>query len=76
MGKKKDKKVKKVSAKKEKYAKFKKEKLNVSLVMPDLDEDQTKQKRFDETKIEKFFKFNRSPPPRLNAKVEAKVNKK
>ncbi len=63
MGRKNKNKAKKISAKKEKYAKFHKEKpgtLDVS--MPDLSEDQMKQKRDDETKIDKFLRFNRNPP--------------
>ncbi|MCK5138308.1 MAG: hypothetical protein KAK00_08290 [Nanoarchaeota archaeon] len=59
----KKKKVKKVSAKKEKYAKFKKDKpgtLDVS--MPDLNDDQVKQKRTDEDIIDRFLRFNRNLP--------------
>ncbi|MBT7902724.1 hypothetical protein HN587_02600 [Candidatus Woesearchaeota archaeon] len=60
---KKDKKPKKVSAKKEKYAKFKKEKPGtLDISMPDLTTDEAKQKQLDETKIDRFLKFNRNPP--------------
>ena len=63
MGKKNKNKPKKVSVKKERYAKFRKEKpgtLNIS--MPDLSEEQQKQKREDELKLERFLRFNRNPP--------------
>lgn len=61
--KKKDK--KKVSAKKEKYAKFHKDKpTNLDVSMPDLSEDERKQKQQDELKIAKFLRFNRNPPPK------------
>ena len=63
MGRKKNKnKKKKVSAKKEKYAKFHKEKPGtLDISMPDLNPDQMKQKREDETKIDRFLRFNRNP---------------
>ncbi len=63
MGKKNKNKPKKVSVKKERYAKFRKEKpgtLNIS--MPDLSEDQARQKREDEQKIDKFLRFSKNPP--------------
>lgn len=62
MGKSKNK-PKKVSVKKEKYAKFRKDKpgaLNIS--MPDLTEEQAKQKREDELKIDKYLRFTKNPP--------------
>jgi len=65
MGKKSKKKTKKVSAKKEKYAKFRKEKPGViNIDMPDLDDGQMKQKRTDEEKIGKYLRFNRNKPPK------------
>lgn len=63
MGKKSKNKPKKVSVKKERYAKFRKDKpgaLNIS--MPDLSEEQVKQKREDENKIDRFLRFSRNPP--------------
>lgn len=63
MSKKNKNKPKKVSVKKERYAKFRKDKpgtLNIS--MPDLSEDQAKQKREDETKIDRFLRFAKNPP--------------
>ncbi|MFP4567587.1 MAG: hypothetical protein ACLFN8_01455 [Candidatus Woesearchaeota archaeon] len=63
MGKNKNK-PKKVSVKKERYAKFRKEKPGaLNIAMPDLSEEQVKQKREDETKIDKFLRFNRNPHP-------------
>ncbi len=60
---KKNKKPKKVSAKKEKYAKFHKEKpSSIDLTMPDLSPEQTKQKQEDELKISRFLRFNKNPP--------------
>ena len=62
MGKKK-KKDKKISAKKEKYLKFKRDKPSVlNLTMPELTQEQQKQKQEDERKIEGFLKFNRNRP--------------
>ncbi|MFC1696885.1 hypothetical protein ACFL1H_01005 [Nanoarchaeota archaeon] len=62
MSKKKKKDKKKVSAKREKYAKFKREKPGtIDVSMPDLTEDQSKQKRNDETKIDKYLRFSKNP---------------
>jgi len=74
MGRKKNKnKKKKVSAKKEKYAKFHKEKPGtLDISMPDLSVDQVKQKREDETKIDKFLKFNKNRPTKENLKKRKK----
>ncbi len=64
MGKKKDKKSKKVSAKKEKYAKFKKDKPGtLDLNMPELTPEQQRQKQDDEQRLMRFWRFNRNPPP-------------
>jgi hypothetical protein len=63
MGKKNKNKVKKVSAKKQKYLKFKKEKSsNIDLSMPDLSEEQVLARRENDTRIDRFLKFNRNPP--------------
>lgn len=60
---KKDKKPKKVSAKKEKYLKFRKDKpATMDVSMPELSEEQMRQKREDEALIEKFLKFNKKRP--------------
>ncbi len=66
MGKKNKNKPKKVNVKRERYAKFHKEKPGtLDISMPDLDEEQTKQKRADEELINRFLRFNpRNPPPR------------
>jgi len=58
------KKAKKVNPKKERYAKFHKEKsANLDLSMPELDDDQARLKREDESKINRFLKFNKNRPP-------------
>ena len=63
MGKKNKNKPKKVSVKKERYAKFRKDKPGtLNIAMPDLTEEQVKQKREDELKIDKFVRFNKNPP--------------
>jgi hypothetical protein len=57
------KKVKKISAKKEKYAKFRKEKPGtMDLTMPDLSTEEAKQKQDDEMSINKFLRFNKNKP--------------
>ena len=57
------KKAKKISAKKEKYAKFRKEKPGtMDLTMPDLSPEQSKQKQEDEMSINKFLRFNKNKP--------------
>jgi hypothetical protein len=65
MGKKKKNKNKKKRSnpKRERYAKFRKEKpsaLNFSA--PDITPEQQKQKQEDEKKIEMFLRYNRNPP--------------
>jgi hypothetical protein len=63
MGKKNKKKKKKVNPKRERYAKFHKEKSGtMDISMPDLEDEQMKQKRVDEEKIGKFLRFNRNRP--------------
>lgn len=63
MGKKKNKnKKKKINAKRERYAKFKKEKPAVlSLTMPELTPEQMKQKLEDERKINFYLGHSRNP---------------
>lgn len=60
---KKDKRPKKVNPKKEKYAKFRKEKpAALDLRMPELTAEQQKEKQDAELKLGKFLRFNRNPP--------------
>lgn len=63
MGKKKNKnKKKKVSAKKEKYAKFRRDKPStLDITMPDLTDEQKRQRQIDEQKISRYLRFNRNP---------------
>ena len=71
MGKKK--KAKKINAKRERYAKFRKEKPSAMILTPpDLTEDQIKQKRTDESKIDMFWKHFRRPPERFVVERKAK----
>ncbi len=63
MGKKSKKKKKKVSAKKEKYIKFRKEKPStMDISMPDLSTEEMKQKQTDEDSINKFLRFSKNRP--------------
>lgn len=63
MSKKNKNKPKKVSAKKERYSKFHKEKPGtLDIKFPDLTEEQQKQKKEDEEKMERFVRFNRNKP--------------
>lgn len=63
MSKKSKKKDKKVSAKALRYAKFQKEKPGtIDLTMPDLTEEQNKQKQLDQERIDMFLRRNRNPP--------------
>ena len=60
---KKDKRPKKVSAKKEKYAKFHREKPGtLDIAFPDLTDEQVDQKKTDEEKMDKYLRFNRNIP--------------
>ena len=64
---------KKISAKKEKYAKFRKEKpssMNISI--PDLSEEQLRQRREDEQIINIFWRNYRRPPERFVNERKAK----
>ncbi len=63
MGKKNKNKKKRVNPKRERYAKFRKEKPSVlNFNFPDLTPEQQKQKQTDEGKIDSFLRFNRNPP--------------
>jgi len=73
MSKKNKNKPKKVSAKKERYSKFHKEKSGtLDINFPDLDEDQQKRKKDDETKLEKFLRFSKNPPTKEVVERRAK----
>lgn len=76
MGKKKNKnKKKKVNPKKERYAKFRKEKPAVmNFTTPDLTPEQQKQKQEDEKLIDSFLRYNRNRPTK--AIVERKMKSK
>lgn len=64
MGRKKDK-AKKISAKKERYLKFRKEKpSSMTVAMPDLTEEQVQQKRADQQRIDTFWRYNKRRPER------------
>jgi hypothetical protein len=59
----KKKETKKLSAKKEKYAKFRKDKPStLSLTTPELTPEQQKQKQIDEAKINSFLRYSKNPP--------------
>ena len=64
MGKKsKKKRTKKISAKKEKYLKFHKEKPTVvEIKIPDLTTEQQKQRQVDEITINRFLRFSKNAP--------------
>ncbi len=63
MGKKKNKGVKKLSAKKEKYLKFRKEKPSIqTFASPELNEDQVKDMRESESRLNQFLRFNKNKP--------------
>ena len=65
MGKKKDK-PKKISVKKERYIKFRKEKpTNLTVAMPDLSEEQVQEKKLNQQRIDNFWRYYRRPPPRF-----------
>lgn len=67
MGKKKNKnKTKRISVKKERYLKFRKEKpATLTIAPPDLSDDQVQQRRMDEQKISDFWRHYRRPPERF-----------
>ena len=55
--------VKKLSAKKEKYLQFRKEKpTTMDLTPPELTPEQQKRKQEDEMSINRFWKFSKNPP--------------
>lgn len=72
MGRKKDKK-KKISAKKERYAKFRKDKPStLTIAPPDLTEEQVKDRRLDEQRIGDFWRHYRRPKERFVNERKAK----
>lgn len=69
----KKKKKKKVSAKKERYAKFHREKPGtLDIAFPDLTDEQMKQKKEDEAKLERHSRFNRNMPSKEIVERRAK----
>ena len=74
MGKKKNKnKTKKVSVKKERYLKFRKEKPGVmAFTSPDLPEEAVQERRQDEQRIDNFWRNYRRPPQRFVSERKAR----
>lgn len=57
---------KKISVKKERYLKFRKEKpSSMTVAMPDLTEEQVQQRRTDQQLVDNFWRTYRRPPPRF-----------
>ena len=57
---------KKISAKKERYMKFRKEKPSMMTVAPpELTEEQVRERRLDEQRIGEFWRHYRRPPERF-----------
>jgi hypothetical protein len=74
MGKKNKNKTKKISARKEKYSKFKKEKSGIlDVSMPELSEDQIKQRREDEKRLESYWRFSKNRPAHENIKTRRRL---
>lgn len=74
---KKKKEKKKVSAKREKYAKFKKDKpSNLNFSTPELTPEQQKQKQEDESKIARFLRFSKNRPVLSIKEKKAREKKK
>ena len=66
-------KAKKVSVKKERYSKFRKEKpSSLTVAMPDLSEDQVQERKTDQQRIDSFWRYYRRPPPRFVNERKAK----
>lgn len=59
---KKDKRTKKLSARKEKYAKFHKEKGNLVFKAAELSDEERQEAREAETRLERFLKVNKNIP--------------
>ena len=57
---------KKISAKKERYMKFRKEKPSLlTIAPPELTEEQIKERRLDEQRIGEFWRHYRRPPEKF-----------
>ena len=66
-------KLKKISAKKERYMKFKREKPAIlTMAPPEITEEQMKERRIDEQKIDEFWRNYRRPPQRFVSERKAK----
>jgi len=64
---------KKISAKKERYMKFRKEKPTMmTIAPPDLTEEQIKERRTDEQHIGEFWRNYRRPPQRFVSERKAR----
>ena len=64
---------KKISAKKERYMKFRKEKPSMlTITAPDLTEYQIKERRLDEQRIGEFWRNYRRPPQRFVSERKAR----
>lgn len=73
MGKKNKNKPKKINPKRERYAKFHKEKPGtLDITMPDLSDEETKNKRNDEDKIERFLRYRPKNPMKFVVERKAK----
>lgn len=77
MSKKKNKnKAKKVNIKRERYARFRKDKpSSMTVTMPDLPEDVVQLRRQDEQRISVFWRHYRRPPERFNRERDAKAKR-
>ena len=64
---------KKISAKKERYMKFRKEKPSMlTIAPPELTEEEVKERRVDEQRIGDFWQHYRRPPQRFVSERKAK----
>lgn len=64
---------KKISAKKERYMKFRKEKpSNLTIAPPELTEEQIKERRLDDQRIGDFWRNYRRPPQRFVSERKAR----
>ena len=64
---------KKISAKKERYMKFRKEKpAMMTINPPELTEEQVKERRLDEQRIGEFWRSYRRPPQRFVSERKAR----
>lgn len=69
-------KAKKVSVKKERYFKFRKEKpASLTVAMPDLTEEQVQQRRLDQQRIDNFWRHYRRRPEKFVRERDAKAKR-